>query len=145
MRRSDQDKSNGCALLAFRVGLEVQSAARSVGASRSDQDKSNGCALLAFRVGLEVQSAAIRAIAQARRSGAVVEDVAQMAAALGAAEFGAHHAMAGVRGGLHRAGLGIPEAGPTGAAFKLVLGVEQFGAAAGTLELAGALFVIEGA
>ena len=52
-------------------------------------------------LGLEVQGTAIRAVAQARGSGAVVEDMPQMAAAIGAIKFSAHHAMAGIGGGLH--------------------------------------------
>ena len=51
--------------------------------------------------------------------------------------------MAGVGGGCHRARQGVVEAGPAGAAFELGLGVEQFGAAAGALELAGPLFVVQ--
>ena len=69
--------------------------------------------------------------------------MAQMAAASGAMELGAEHAMAGVGGSFHRARQGIPEAGPAGAAFELGAGVEQLRAAAGTFELAGALFLVQ--
>ena len=55
---------------------------------------------------LEVQSRAIGAVAQARRPRPVIEDMAQMAAAIGAMKFGPHHAMAGVGAGFHRPRLG---------------------------------------
>src|SRR5580765_4629139 len=71
--------------------------------------------------------------------------MAQMAAALGAVKFGPHQAMAGIAAGFHRARQGVEEAGPAGAAVELGGGVEQFVAAAGALELTGALFVIKGA
>jgi hypothetical protein len=101
------------------------------------------CLLALLGVWLEIQGTAIRAIAQTRGSGAAIEDVPQMAAAIGAMKFRAHHAVAAVGGGFHRPRLGVPEAGPAGAAVEFGMGIEQFGAAAGALELAGALFLVQ--
>src|SRR5258706_2826249 len=94
-------------------------------------------------LGLKTQGTAVRAIAQARRSRAVIEDMAQMAAASGAIKFSAHHTVAAVGGGRHRPRLGVPEAGPAGAAVELGAGVEQFGAASGAFKLSRALFIIQ--
>src|SRR5579859_4051360 len=96
-----------------------------------------------FRVGLEIQSTPVRAVTKSRGPGAIVKDMAQMAAAPGAMEFGAHHAVAAVGAGLHRPRLGIPETGPAGAAVEFRRGVEQFGAAAGAFEFAMALFMVQ--
>ena len=69
--------------------------------------------------------------------------MAQMATAIGAIELRAHHAVAGVGGGCHRPRLGVVKTGPAGAAIKLGRGIEQFGAAAGALELARALLRVQ--
>src|SRR5436853_936605 len=68
----------------------------------------------------------------------------QMAAAIGAMKLRPQHAMAGVGRGFHRPRLGVVKTGPAGAAVEFGRSIEQFGAAAGTLELAGALFMIQG-
>src|SRR6185437_10647816 len=98
-----------------------------------------------FGLGRKIQSAAIRAVTKARRPRAVVEDMAQMAAAFGAVKLSPHHAVAGVRAGFHRAGQGVEETGPACATVELCRGIEQFGATAGALELAGTLFMVQGA
>ena len=74
--------------------------------------------------GLELQRHAVHAIAQARGLGAVVEDMAQMAAAAAAMHFGADHHLAGVGLGEHGAGQRLPEAGPAGAAVVFGVGRE---------------------
>src|SRR3954465_11220258 len=71
--------------------------------------------------------------------------MAQMATAVGAMKFGPHHAVAAVGTGFHRPGIDIIEAGPARAAVVFGRRLEQFGAAAGALELAGPLFVVQGA
>src|SRR5262245_33646997 len=92
---------------------------------------------------LEVHGDAIDAVAQVRRRRAVLEYVAEMAAAAAAMHLGAHHAVAAVLGALHRARDRIVEARPAGAALELLLGDEQRLAAARAGEGAGALLVIE--
>src|SRR5580704_18518188 len=76
---------------------------------------------------------------------AVVEDVAEMAAAAAAVHFGALHAPAAVGGGIDRARLRIVKTRPAGAALEFLLRGEQRLPAADAGERAGALFVIEGA
>src|SRR5580658_5352245 len=92
---------------------------------------------------LEVHRHAADAIAQMRRRRAVLEDVAEVAAAAAAMHFGAHHAVVAVGRGLDRPGDRIVEARPAGAALEFLLGDEQLLAAAGAGEFAGALLVIE--
>src|SRR5689334_15102126 len=70
--------------------------------------------------------------------------MAEMAAAAAAIHLGADHAVAAVAGFVDRAGLGIVEARPAGAALKLALGPEQILAAADTGERARALLVVQG-
>src|SRR5580693_3754815 len=74
---------------------------------------------------------------------AVVEDVAEMAAAAAAVHLGAHHAPAAVARGIDRARLRIVETRPAGAALELLLRGEQRLPAAGAIKRAGAFFVIE--
>src|SRR5665213_124125 len=71
--------------------------------------------LLAF--GFEVQRRAIDAIALAGGLWPVRKDMAQMAAAAGAIDLRAGHAVAGVAFDFHRLGHGRIEAGPTRTAF----------------------------
>src|SRR5580700_2911448 len=66
-----------------------------------------------------------------------------MAAAAAAVHLGAHHAPAAIGDGLDRAGLRIVEAWPASAALELLLRAEQRLLAAGAVEGAGALLVIE--
>ena len=60
----------------------------------------------------------------------VVEDMAEMAAALAAMDLGADHDMAGVAAGLDRARQRVEKARPAGAALEFLGGAEQFLAAA---------------
>ncbi|CAH2401244.1 hypothetical protein MES5069_280021 [Mesorhizobium escarrei] len=94
---------------------------------------------------LEFQRDPVDAIAQAGRRRAVLEDVAEMAAAAGAVAFGADHAVAAVDGRLDRTGHRIVEAWPAGAALELQLGFEQGLVAADAGKSAGALLVEQGA
>src|SRR5258708_35479456 len=66
-----------------------------------------------------------------------------MAAAAAAMHVGAYHAPAAVGRGLDRVRLRIVEARPAGAALELLLRGEQRLAAAGAVERAGTLLVIE--
>src|SRR4029077_9227742 len=66
-----------------------------------------------------------------------------MAAAAAAIHLGALHAPAAVGGGVDRARLRIVEARPAGAALEFLIRGEQRLAAAGAIERAGALLVIE--
>src|SRR5208283_5916774 len=93
--------------------------------------------------GLEVHRHAVDAVAQMRRRRAVLEDVAEMAAAAAAMHLGAHHAVAAIGRGLDRAGHRIFEARPAGAALEFLLGGEQRLTAAGAGKRAGTLLVIE--
>src|SRR5580692_9264362 len=92
---------------------------------------------------LEIQRHAVDAIAQVRRRRAIVEDVAEMAAAAAAVHLGALHAPAAVGGGIDRAWLRIVEARPAGAALEFLLRGEQRLPAADAGERAGAFLVIE--
>ena len=69
--------------------------------------------------------------------------MAEMAAAAAAMYFGADHAPAPIGRGLDRAGLGIVEARPAGAAVEFRLRDEQLLPAGGASEGAGAFFVIQ--
>ena len=82
-------------------------------------------------VGVEGQGHGVHAVAlPGGGAGRVVEDVAQVGAAGGAADLGAHHDVAGV--GQQGDGLGVGgvvEGGPTAARVELGGGAEQLGAA----------------
>src|SRR4029077_1863191 len=73
----------------------------------------------------------------------IFKDMAEMTAAAAAMHFGADHAVTAIGRGFDRAGLGIIEARPAGAALELGLGNEQFLIATGAIEHAGAFFVIQ--
>src|SRR6185369_11323022 len=92
---------------------------------------------------LELERRAVHAIALAGRLGAIREDMAEMAAALGAMDLGSGHEVAGVGRGLDGVGDRRPEGRPARAAFVLGTRVEQGLAAAGTAEGASALLVVE--
>src|SRR5215472_509159 len=92
---------------------------------------------------LEIHRHAIDAVAQMGRRRPVLENMAEMAAATAAMHLGANHAVARICRGLHCSGLRIVEARPTSAALELGFGDEQLLLAAGAIERAGALFVIE--
>ena len=77
------------------------------------------------------------------RRRAVLEDVAEMAAAPAAMHLGTDHAVTAIGRGLDRARLRIVEARPAGAALEFLLRGEQRLLAAGAIKRAGALFVIE--
>src|ERR1700683_706819 len=74
---------------------------------------------------------------------AVVEDMAEMAAAAAAVDLGALHAPAAVGGGIDRAWLRIVKTRPAGAALEFLVRGEQRLPAAGAIERAGALLIIE--
>src|SRR5438552_17013820 len=80
---------------------------------------------------LELERRAVHAVALAGRLRTVGEDVAQMAAALGAMHLGAAHEEALVGRGADCDLLGLPEAPPAAAAVVLGRRVEQRLAAAG--------------
>src|SRR5690242_2379921 len=91
---------------------------------------------------LELQSHPVDAVAESRGPGAVFEDVALMAAATAAMDFGPHHAVRVVA----KCPYGLvadwlPEAGPAGAAFIFGAGVEQVLIAPGAGEDAPALLL----
>src|SRR6202035_3939444 len=90
---------------------------------------------------MEHQRETIHAIAQARRLRAVVEDVAEMAAAAAAMYFGAQHAEGAVLGLADRVLQRLIEARPAGAAFELGVRGEQRQVAAGASEHALAMFL----
>src|SRR5260370_3987528 len=92
---------------------------------------------------LEIHRDAVDAVAQVRRRRAVVEYVAEMAAAAAAIYLGAHHAVAAIDRGLDRARLRIVEARPAGAAVEFSLRHEQRLPAPGARERAGAFLIIE--
>src|SRR3954465_9916739 len=78
-----------------------------------------------------------------RRRRAVLEHVAEMAAAAAAMHLGADHAVGAVRRGLDRARNRAVEARPAGPAPELFLRCEQLLPAPRAGERAGALLVIE--
>ena len=87
---------------------------------------------------------AVHAVAQAGRRRAVIEDMAEMAATLGAMDFLAHHVHRAVAVG--RDGRVLqrrPEARPAGVAVELGLGGEQRELATGAGEGAGAVLLVE--
>src|SRR5262245_53966259 len=93
--------------------------------------------------GLEIHRHAVDAIAQSGRRRTVREDMAEVAAAPAALHLGADHAVGAVLQLLDRAGLRIVEARPAGAAFELLLRLEQRLPAPRAGEGAGALLVVE--
>src|SRR5690606_35720826 len=82
-------------------------------------------------LGLEAERERVHAVAQPRGGAeAVVEDVAQMPAAVGAAHLGAHHAERGVFEKLHGIRVHrVVEAGPAAAGVELGAALEQLGSA----------------
>src|SRR5256885_1530680 len=97
------------------------------------------------RLGRERQRQAVHAVAQARGLGAVVEDMAQVAAAAAAMHLGAQHAVGAVLARGHGLVQRLPEAGPAGAAVELGLGREQRQRAARAGKGAGAVLLVQGA
>src|SRR5262245_45034033 len=93
------------------------------------------------RDGLECESHAIHAIAQARRLGAVVEDVTEMAAAPAAVNCGSHHAEGRVLGRADSSLDRRPEARPSSTAVVLCGRGEQVEVAARASEVAATLLV----
>ena len=93
-----------------------------------------GFSLVFLLVRLERDGHAVVAIAKPRRVGAVVEDVALVAAALGAVVFGARHEQLAVFLGLDMPGNGFKEARPTRAAVEFGFRTEQRQAAARAFE-----------
>src|ERR1051325_4346758 len=98
---------------------------------------------LAGLLRLKVHRHPVDAVAEMGRRGAVFKYMAEMTAAAAAVDLGTDHAVTLVARALDRAGLGIVEARPAGAALELGLGDEQLLPAAGAVERAGALFVIQ--
>ena len=95
---------------------------------------------------IEVQRAGVDAVAQAGRVRAVVEDVAEVAAAALADDLGAAHEEAVVGPGLDRVVVHrVEEARPAGAGVELGVGAEQLCAAAATAVDAVLLVVPVGA
>lgn len=79
---------------------------------------------------IQLQRYGVDAVAESRWTRTVREDVAQMCAAFAAHDLGALHAVGVVFFGFHVfLNDGLEEAGPTGAGFKLRIGIEQFVAA----------------
>src|SRR6476620_12435632 len=70
---------------------------------------------------LELHGDAVDAVAQTGRRRPVLEHVSEMAATAAAMHLSAYHAVACVRRRLDRAGRGIVEARPAGAALELLL------------------------
>src|SRR5580704_4687479 len=92
---------------------------------------------------LQLQRRRIDAVAQAGRAGAVIEDVAEMAAALRAQHFGPHHAVADVALLVDMAlGGRRGKARPAAAGIELGVGFEQRLAAAGADIGAGPLLML---
>src|SRR3954467_9536330 len=93
--------------------------------------------------GFELQGRGIDAVTQARRPRAVGEDMAEMAAALGAQHLGTDHAVADVPLLVDMAlDGGLGEAGPAAAGIELRVGLEQHIAAAGAGIGAGAVVLL---
>src|SRR3954454_18393729 len=86
---------------------------------------------------LEVHGDAVDAVAQMRRRRAVLEYVAEMAAAAAAMHLGAAKPVAAVGRALARARARIVKARPAGAALELLLGCEQLLPAPRARERAG--------
>src|SRR5262245_27195919 len=79
----------------------------------------------------------------AGRRRAVVEDVAEMAAAAATMAFGTHHEIGRILVGAYRIRLRFPEARPTCAGLVLGFGRVNRQVAAGAMEHALALLVVE--
>src|SRR5271166_1269194 len=92
---------------------------------------------------LEVHRRAVHAIALPGRAWAVVEHVAEMAAAPAAMHLGARHEEAAVLRGADGPFQRLIEAGPAGAAFELGIRCKHLLAAAGASELAVPLLRIQ--
>src|SRR5664279_4852315 len=101
--------------------------------------------LLVRRLRLERHGDAVDAVTQVRRGRAVVEDVAEVAAAVGAVAFRPHHPVAPVGSGFDAARHRFVEARPARAAFELHLGAEQRHPAPGAGKSAGTLLMQQGA
>src|SRR6478736_7379815 len=91
----------------------------------------------------EFQRDAVHAVAEPGGRRAVVEHVAEMAAAAAAMDLITHHTESVVGIGQHRALDGLVEAWPAGAAVELGLRIEQLQAASGAREGAGAVLIVE--
>src|SRR5262245_26598500 len=91
----------------------------------------------------EFHGDAVHAVAQAGRRRAVLEDMAEMAAAAAAVHLGAGHEPAVVHGRADRVVDWRPEARPAGAALILGLGGVQGQLAAGADECPGALLSVQ--
>src|SRR5690606_10487260 len=91
----------------------------------------------------ELHRQPVHAVTQPGRSGAVVEDVAEMAAAVGTMDFTAGVSELVVGLAADRAGQRPVEAWPAGTAVELRVAREQFVAAPGAQECALALFLVE--
>src|SRR5262245_3694225 len=92
---------------------------------------------------VELERRAVHAVALAGRLRSVGEDVAEMAAALGAVHLGAGHEEAAVARGADGVGQRLPERRPARAAFVLGRRIEQRLAASRAAERAGALLEVE--
>src|SRR3954452_9779688 len=124
---------------ASRPWRERWSSSTSAPATRASRTRRDGRRRAGRRLRLlrlQVQRAAIDAVAHpACVAGAVVEDVAQVAAAARADDLRADHAVRAVLAQLDRLGDSrLGEARPARAALELRVGAEQLGAAAGALE-----------
>src|SRR5258708_17734552 len=93
----------------------------------------------------EIHRDAVDTIALTGRRRAVVEDVAEMAPAIRAVNFGSHHAVASIGRGLSGAGDRRVEAWPAGSAFEFALGFEERLPASGAGKLSWPLFREQGA
>ncbi len=129
------------------IGVPVRNAnekARIVGnPGRAGQSAGDGRVTPLLLGRHELQRDAVYAVALAGRRGAVVEDVAEMAAATGAAHLRAPDAEEAAAGGDVRRVDRLVEARPAGAGIELGLGAEERQAAAGAHEGAGARLVVE--
>src|ERR1700692_4539481 len=95
------------------------------------------------RGGLELQRNAVHAVALAARRRAVVEHVAEMAAAAPAMHFLARDDQAEIVRRAYRVRDRRIEARPPGAAVELGVGTEQVEIAGGATEHAGAMLAVE--
>src|SRR5205085_7170382 len=88
----------------------------------------------ALLAGIQIDRDRVNAVAETRRAGPIVEDVAQVTATPPAQDLGPQHAVATIRtkrqvSDLHRLG----EAGPSAVRVELCLGGEKRVAASGTV------------
>ncbi len=93
--------------------------------------------------GFEAERRPVRTVAEARRRGAILEDVAEVPAAAPAVHLGAHHAVAAVDAGRHRALDRVGVARPPRAARVLRVRREQQGAASRAVEAPVPVFGVE--